>query len=108
MKKHLVTGGSGFIGAGLVQRLVQNGDAVRVLDNGSRGALRRLESIDGQYEYHEVDIRDAETVRKAVSGVDVVWHLAYVNGTEFFYSKPDLVLDVGGQRHDQCDRRLPG
>ncbi len=53
MKKHLVTGGSGFIGAGLVQRLVADGHDVRVLDNGSRGALRRLASIDGQYDYHE-------------------------------------------------------
>ena len=95
MKKHLVTGGSGFIGAGLVQRLVADGHDVRVLDNGSRGALRRLASIDGQYDYHEGDIRDPETVGRAVAGMDVVWHLAYVNGTEFFYSKPDLVLEVG-------------
>src|SRR5205085_8366769 len=40
------------------------------------------------------DVRDASAVRQAVRGVDCVCHLAYVNGTEYFYSKPDLVLDV--------------
>ena len=40
------------------------------------------------------DIRDAVSVKDAISGVDVVCHLAYINGTAFFYSKPELVLDV--------------
>ena len=43
----------------------------------------------------------------AAQGMDEVHHLAFVNGTEFFYSQPDLVLDVGVHGHDQCDRRLP-
>jgi nucleoside-diphosphate-sugar epimerase len=40
------------------------------------------------------DIRDAATVATAVSGVDAVLHLAYVNGTAYFYSRPELVLEV--------------
>jgi len=43
----------------------------------------------------EADIRDAGKVRGAARGVDSVLHLAYVNGTEFFYNQPELVLDVG-------------
>jgi nucleoside-diphosphate-sugar epimerase len=91
----LVTGGSGFIGSALVKALLKDGCAVRVLDNNSRGALRRLADVRANVEFIEGDIRDAAAVQGAVSGVDEVHHLAYVNGTEFFYKYPELVLDVG-------------
>ncbi len=95
MKTYLVTGGTGFLGAALVRRLVQEGHTVRVLDNNSRGAVRKLGEAAKHIEMIEGDIRDAETVSSAVKGVDAVCHLAFINGTEFFYSKPELVLDVG-------------
>lgn len=95
MKKYLVTGGTGFLGAALVRRLVQEGHTVRVLDNNSRGAVRKLGDAANHIELIEGDIRDANIVSKAVKGVESVCHLAFINGTEFFYSKPDLVLDVG-------------
>jgi nucleoside-diphosphate-sugar epimerase len=91
----LVTGGSGFIGSGLVKALVQAGAQVRVLDDNSRGRPRRLAEIENDIEFIGGDIRDADTVARATKGVDEVHHLAFVNGTEFFYSQPDLVLDVG-------------
>ncbi|MDC6453401.1 SDR family NAD(P)-dependent oxidoreductase [Alphaproteobacteria bacterium] len=93
-KSYLVTGGSGFIGAALVKRLVGAGHKVRVLDNNSRGNTRRLTEVASEIEFIEGDIRDAEQVKKALFGVDTLIHLAYVNGTEFFYSKPELVLDI--------------
>jgi len=93
-KKYLVTGGTGFLGAALVRRLVADGHSVRVFDNNSRGAMRRLAGIEAAVEMVEGDIRDAEAVRRALAGIDCCCHLAYVNGTEFFYSKPELVLDV--------------
>lgn len=93
-KPYLVTGGTGFIGAAVVKRLLREGRAVRVLDNNSRGAARRLGDVAGAFEMIEADIRDAPAVARAAKGVAGVYHLAYVNGTEFFYSKPDLVLDV--------------
>ncbi len=94
-KKVLVTGGTGFLGAALVKRLVRDGYRVRVLDNNSRGNSRRLRDVMDRIEFVKTDIRDAAAVARAVRGVDSVCHLAFVNGTEFFYSKPELVLEVG-------------
>jgi nucleoside-diphosphate-sugar epimerase len=54
-----------------------------------------LKDIERDIDFVAGDIRNADIVRKSVKGVEEVCHLAFVNGTEFFYSAPDLVLDVG-------------
>jgi dTDP-glucose 4,6-dehydratase/UDP-glucose 4-epimerase len=103
-RRFLVTGGAGFLGAALVRRLLADGHRVRVLDNGWRaggeGVPHRLAGLEaaqaaGRLEMAVADIRDAAAVRAAVQGVDCVAHLASVNGTEHFYTQPELVLDVG-------------
>jgi nucleoside-diphosphate-sugar epimerase len=95
-KQHyLVTGGTGFVGSALVTRLVRDGSRVRVLDNNSRGAERRLASVIRDVEMITGDVRDPDIVKKAIRGVDAVHHLAYVNGTENFYKMPELVLEIG-------------
>lgn len=94
-KKFLITGGSGFIGASLVHRLVKEGHQVRVLDNNSRGSVSRLSGILDDIEFINADIRNADAVISSSKNVDCVVHLAFVNGTEFFYSMPEVVLDVG-------------
>lgn len=93
-RRYLVTGGTGFIGAALVKRLLADGHAVKVLDDNSRGAPRRLADVEGHYEMALADVRDGDAVTRAAKGCDGILHLAAVNGTEFFYSKPELVLDV--------------
>jgi nucleoside-diphosphate-sugar epimerase len=95
LSRILVTGGSGFIGSGLVKALVKAGHSVRVLDDNSRGSPRRLAEVAEDIEFIAGDIRDTAAVEKAAQAMDEVHHLAFVNGTEFFYSRPDLVLDVG-------------
>ena len=93
-KSYLVTGGTGFIGSGLVKALVAAGARVRSLDNDSRGSVEKLGATAKEVELLVGDIRDAATVARAVKGMDGVCHLAYVNGTEFFYTKPELILEV--------------
>lgn len=94
-RHYLVTGGTGFLGAALVRRLLADGARVRVLDDDSRGAVGRLADLRGNFEFVKGDVRDPSAVAAAAKGVDSVCHLAFVNGTEFFYSKPELVLEVG-------------
>ena len=69
----LVTGGAGFIGSNLAQALVDAGHSTRVLDDLSTGFL---ENVPAKAELIEGDVADAETVAKAVKGVEVVFHLA--------------------------------
>ena len=94
-RRILVTGGSGFIGSSLVKALLLAGHRLRVLDDNSRGNARRLKEVAADIDFFTGDVRDAEAVAAAAAGIDEVHHLAFVNGTEFFYTAPELVLDVG-------------
>ena len=94
-KKHLITGGAGFIGFNLAFRLISAGQKVSIFDNLSRGSFKELYSGGGNFEFIKADIRDKTAVRNAVRGVDCVWHLAAINGTSNFYNMPDKVLEVG-------------
>lgn len=94
--KYLVTGGTGFIGSSLVRQLLVDGHHVRVYDNASRGSHAKLADIleNPRLELIQGDIRNEPDVASACQGVDSVLHLAYINGTEFFYQQPELILDV--------------
>ena len=73
----LVTGGAGFIGSHLVERLITSGHGpIRVLDNLQRGRQENLASCWDRIEFLRGDIRDAPFVRDALREVDVVFHLA--------------------------------
>lgn len=90
--RYLVTGGAGFIGSNLVKRLVRDGHQVMVLDDFSRGRPERLRGV--VCDVMHGDIRDERAVRLAMQGCDCVVHLAYLQGTQTFYSEPRQVLDV--------------
>jgi UDP-N-acetylglucosamine/UDP-N-acetyl-alpha-D-glucosaminouronate 4-epimerase len=74
--KCLVTGGAGFIGSHLTERLVALGHSVRVVDNLSTGTLGNLAALNGGIEFLQGDVCDAAVCREAVTGIDVVFHLA--------------------------------
>lgn len=94
MRTYLITGGTGFIGSALTRLALEKGFKVRVLDDNSRGDFRRLTNIMDSLDIREGDIRNADFVSKSLVGVDVVVHLAYINGTINFYERPREVLDV--------------
>ncbi|MBJ7339088.1 SDR family NAD(P)-dependent oxidoreductase [Mycolicibacterium sp.] len=91
----VVTGGAGFIGAYLVKRLVNDGWDVAVVDNLVRGDAGRFAEVADDVELFTCDIRDQEALERAFAGAEVVMHLAAINGTQNFYTQPELVLDVG-------------
>jgi UDP-glucose 4-epimerase len=72
----LVTGGAGFIGSHVAQRLVNDGRVVRVVDNLSTGDIRNLAHLRDKVEFLGEDLTNPETCRKAVAGVEVIFHLA--------------------------------
>jgi UDP-glucose 4-epimerase len=72
--KMLVTGGAGFIGSSLVQRLLELGHEVRVLDNFSTGNRGNLAGITDEIEIVEGELRSYERVHNATRGVEIVFH----------------------------------
>ncbi|PYM42454.1 MAG: LPS biosynthesis protein WbpP [Candidatus Rokuibacteriota bacterium] len=97
MSTVLVTGGAGFMGSHLVERLLEEGIAVRILDNLSTGSLGNLQGVverfhgqgegsggvkpGGQLEVVIGDVRDRELVRTATRNVQAVFHLAAIPST---------------------------
>jgi nucleoside-diphosphate-sugar epimerase len=72
----LVTGGAGFIGSHLVEALLRRSDRVRVFDNFSTGRHENVKHLHDDIELIEGDLRDFDAVRRAVAGVEVVFHQA--------------------------------
>ncbi len=94
-KKILVTGGAGFVGSNISNYLVKNGAKVTILDDFFTGKREFIK--DFPCTIIEGTVADAETVRKAVSGNDIVFHLAARN-IIVSNSKPreDLEVNVIG------------
>jgi UDP-glucose 4-epimerase len=89
----LITGGAGFIGSHLVERLIAAGERVAVIDDLSRG---RREWLHEDAELHEVDTRDAEGLTRSVvhAAPDVVVHLAAMHFIPAVDGAPELAWDV--------------
>jgi len=97
MATHLVTGGAGFIGSSLVERLLATGETVRVLDDFSTGRRANLEGMTGKLEILEGTVCDPEIVKRAVRGVDVVYHQAAIPSVSRSIENPGASMMVNVQ-----------
>jgi UDP-glucose 4-epimerase len=98
--KALITGGAGFIGSHLVERLLRDGDKVAVIDNLSTGSLKNVESYKGNsnFDFVEGDIRNVELMEPMVEQSDVVFHLAAAVGVQLIADDPvhTIETNIGG------------
>ena len=95
----LVTGGAGFLGSSLCHSLIELGHRVVALDSLFRGNLENLSLIqdDENFTFLHADVREVEALDSAVEtlgGLDLVFHLAAVNGTKWFHEAAHSVIDV--------------
>ncbi|MFH1413992.1 MAG: SDR family oxidoreductase [Candidatus Omnitrophota bacterium] len=96
--RYLVTGGAGFIGSHITERLLKDGHFVRVLDNFSSGKEENLEFAKGlgkdTYELIRGDIRDKNTCDQACRGVDYILHQAALRSVPKSLKDPESYNDV--------------
>ena len=105
MKKILITGGAGFIGSHLANELIKRGYTVRVLDNLSEqvhGKNAKIPAeLDERVEFILGDVRNTEDWRKALSGMDVVVHLAAETAIQ------SVAVELTPERYFSSPSRLP-
>ncbi len=90
--KILITGGSGFIGSHIVELYQDRAEEIRVLDNLRTGYRHNLDGL--RHTFIEGSITDREIVRKAVEGVDYVFHLAALVSVPESMAKPGECVDI--------------
>jgi len=95
MTKALVTGGCGFIGSHLVEALAKKGIKVKVIDSLVKGRLESIKHLinKGDVEFIEGDIRNRDSVDKAMKNIDYVFHMAAVH-IQRSAESPEEAIDV--------------
>ena len=92
-KKVLITGGAGFIGSNLAERLVSLDAKVLVVDNLERGSLDHLRPFFDKLEFRQQDLKNISVCQDACRGIDIVFHLASKVGSMSYYlTRPAEVL----------------
>lgn len=86
--RYLITGGAGFIGSHLVDKLVLRGDQVIIVDNNSTGSISNLKAVRDKIEFIEGDILDQSLIEDLVSKSDYVVHLAAALGVFNIVNQP--------------------
>ena len=95
MSKYLVTGGAGFIGSHITDRLVQDGHEVRVLDNLCTGKLANIQHNLDKIEFMQESLTDLDAVRRAVDGVDYILHQGAIPSVPRSVADPIASNDAG-------------
>jgi UDP-glucose 4-epimerase len=91
---YLVTGGAGFIGSHIVARLAGAGEKVRIFDNFSFGNMDNLHGLTGRVEVISGNLLNPPALRRAMAGVNVVFHQAALRSVPFSVENPALVNQV--------------
>ena len=106
--KYLITGGAGFIGSHLAEKLIARGDQVVIFDNLSTGSAKNLSEIKEKIKFEEGDILNKSVIDKLVSESDYIVHLAAALGVFNIVNKPleSLKTNLQGSEIvlDACDR----
>jgi len=92
LTKILVTGGAGFIGSKLVNKLLNENNEIVVFDNEFRGSFKNLENQ--KIQIVSGDIIRKEDWERLPQDIESIYHLGAINGTRFFYEIPEKVLEV--------------
>ena len=92
--KYVVTGGAGFIGSHLTEKLIKQGDVVTVLDNLNTGKIENLKSVSKKINFVQNDIRDFEVLRSLMKNVDGIFHQAAMASVQDSFRIPEKFHDV--------------
>lgn len=96
----LITGGAGFIGSHLSDRLLARGDEVHIIDNLSTGSLSNISHLEGHPHFHvTIDtVQDQKVVKGLVSRCDIIYHLAAAVGVQYIIDNPleSLINNIRG------------
>lgn len=93
----LITGGAGFIGSHIAERLLGEGYQVRIVDNLSSGKLENLSSFADRVEFTRGDVRDVRLLEQLCEGCDCVFHQAAVVSVPYSVEHPQETHDVNIQ-----------
>lgn len=100
MTHALITGGAGFIGSHLAERLLKAGYEVTIIDDLSTGQYANIQPLETNPQFHVVieDIRNVQVMDRLVSECDVIYHLAAAVGVEKIISQPiaTIEINIGG------------
>ena len=100
MTHALITGGAGFIGSHLAERLLKAGQQVTVIDDLSTGRLENITALTAypRFRYAIEDIRNFHVLDRLVSECDIIYHLAAAVGVQKIVSEPinTIEVNIGG------------
>jgi UDP-glucose 4-epimerase len=97
MAIYVITGGAGFIGSHLAERLLTDGHTVRIIDNlfsGKADNITMLRAINGDLEFHDISITDQKAIRPVFAGADYVLHHGAVVSVPYSLSHPHETHEV--------------
>ncbi len=94
MKKVLVTGGCGFIGSHLSEKLIGLGYSVSIIDNLSTGRLENIKNFKDKLNFYKVDIKDKKKIEKYFKNIDIVFHCAALADIVPSIQQPDKYYEA--------------